>query len=254
MNGSMGRLFHAVERRLPFAIRRPLRRALGLAPPIGGVAFGDLRRTQPIDPEFGFNRGSPVDRVYIDAFLDRHRADVRGETLEIGDDYYVRRYGGDRVIRSHVLHVSADNPRADFVGDLATIDHVPSDRFDCVILTQTLHLIYDYRSALANVMRILRPGGVLLITVPGITQIDRGEWNATWYWSFTPQSMARMLEETFGPDVQLTSYGNVLAATAFLYGLAGDELRPVELEVSDPAYPVIVAARVRKGTGSPSTL
>lgn len=247
MNGSMGRLFHAIERRLPLVVRRPLRRSLGLAPPIGGVAFGDLRRTQPIDPEFGYNRGTPVDRFYIEEFLDCHRADVRGDTLEIGDDHYVRKYGGDRVVRSHVLHVSADNPRADFVGDLATIDHVPSDRFDCVILTQTLHLIYDYRAALGNVERILRPGGVLLITVPGITQIDRGEWNSTWYWSFTPQSMARLLAETFGPDVELTSYGNVLAATAMLYGLSGSELRPQELQDRDPAYPVIVAARARKG-------
>ena len=65
-------------------------------------------------------------------------------------------------------------PEATIVADLADAAHIPADAFDCIILTQTLHLIFDVRAAVATVRRILAPGGVVLATVPGISQVDRG--------------------------------------------------------------------------------
>ena len=41
-------------------------------------------------------------------------------------------------------------------------------------------------------------------------------------------------------------YGNVLAATAFLHGLAEQELRPAELDVHDPNCLVLVAGHAVK--------
>ena len=213
----------------------------------GRVRFGDLRRTTPISGDFGYSRGKPVDRHYVEDFLQRHSQDIRGRVLEIGDNAYTVQFGGDRITLSDVLHVSAASPQATFVGDLANGDHLPGDAFDCIILTQTLHLIYDMHRAIATLHRILKPGGVLLLTVPGVSGVDRGEWGGSWYWSFTPAALSRLLEERFprtGLDV--SSYGNVLTASAFLYGLAEHELTPAEFDASDPSYPVIVAARAVK--------
>lgn len=234
------------RRFVPAAVRRGLRRRLR---PPGGPRFGNLRRLAPVSRRFGFDRGQPIDRHYIEGFLAEHAEDVRGRVLEVGDDGYTRRFGGDRVDRSDVLNVHP-TPTATFVDDLATGLTLPAAAFDCVILTQTLHLIYDVRAAAGTVHRILKPGGVLLVTVPGISQIDAGAWRDTWFWSFTPAALERVLVETFGSGrARVRGHGNVLAACAFLHGLASAELSRRELAHVDPLYPLLVVGRARKAEG-----
>ena len=139
----------------------------------------------------------PIDRHYIENFLARHKPDIRGRVLEIGDNGYTRRFGADQVIKSDVLHVSEGNPEATIIADLTSAPQIPSDSFDCIILTQTLQLIYDTRAALRTCYRILKPGGILLATFPGISQIDSGEWGNSWYWAFTALSARWLFEEIF---------------------------------------------------------
>ena len=220
-------------------------------PPPGAVRFGSLRRVTPISRAFGFDRGQPVDRYYIEAFLAGHSGDVRGRVVEIGDDEYTRRFGGDRVVRRDILHVSANNPRATIVADLASAEHIPSDTFDCVIVTQTLHLIYEVAAAVRTIHRILRPGGVCLATVPGISQVDAGAWHDYWFWSLTPAAAQRMFRDAFtGGVVDVAAHGNVLSSTAFLYGLASSELSREELDHDDPSYPLVVTIRAVKAAGA----
>lgn len=217
-------------------------------PAVGAVRFGDLRRVEPFSRAFGFNRGLPVDRYYIEAFLDRYSGDIGGRVLEIGDDAYTRRFGGEQVTQRDVLHVTEGNPQATFVGDLSDAPHLPSNAFDCILLTQTLHLIYDVRAALTTLHRILKPDGVLLVTCPGISQLAADEWEATWYWAFTARSTRRLFEEAFA-EVAVETHGNVLAATAFLYGIAAEELEPAELDHPDPLYQMLITARAVKRAG-----
>ena len=232
-------MIRSVERIVSRMLRRP-----------SSVSFGDLRRVTPLSREFGFDRGAPVDRRYIEGFLTRHAADVRGRVLEVKDAAYTRRFGGARVEVSDVLDVDATNPDATLIDDLTTGAQLPSDAFDCVLLTQTLHLIFDVHAAARTLHRILKPGGVLLLTVPGITQIPRVE-SSSWYWSFSSLAAERLFGGAFaGGTVDVASHGNVLAATAFLYGLAERELRDHELDANDPDYPVTITVRAVKG-GAP---
>lgn len=245
---SLRRELRLVRHPMLARLRRRVRKIRGAPPRVGTVRFGSLRRLTPVSRAFGFDRGQPVDRHYIEGFLARHAGDVRGRVLEVGDATYTRDFGADRVTRSDVLHVREGHPGATIVSDLSRGENIPSDAFDCVVLTQTLHLIYDVKAALRTVHRILRPGGVLLATAPGISQIDEREWGATWYWSFTPLSLRRLAEEVFRPgEVVVEARGNVLAACAFLQGLAAEELRKEELDHYDPSYPVVVALRAVKG-------
>ena len=237
---------------LPAPARRAARRALtaarGHTPAPGTLDLGDLRRVTPLCDAFGYSRGGPVDRVYIERFLDRHRADVRGRALEVGDATYLFRFGGDRLASVDVLHVDPANPFATMVANLEHWPGAPEGRFDVIVFTQTLHLIYDVRGALATLHRLLAPGGVLLMTVPGISQIDRDTWGSTWYWAMTTHLVSRLTDDVFGPGrTEVASHGNVLAAAGFLYGLGAGELRPDELAAHDPAYQVIVSARAVKG-------
>jgi glycosyltransferase involved in cell wall biosynthesis/SAM-dependent methyltransferase len=213
----------------------------------GDVQFGMFRRVTPISHDFGYERGQPVDRHYIEGFLSRAAADVRGRVLEIGDRTYTRRYGKDRVTVSDMMHVTPGEPEATIIGDIASADHIPSDTFDCVIFTQTLQLIYDFHAAIRHLHRILKPGGVLLTTFPGISQTYDTEWGSTWCWAFTPVSARRMFGDVFGEaNTQVESHGNVLAAIAFLHGLTAEELTPEELEYHEMGYAVTVAVRAVK--------
>jgi glycosyltransferase involved in cell wall biosynthesis len=234
---------------LPWRLRERLLKGREQVPPVGRVRFGDLRRVTPISKDFGFDRGQPVDRYYIERFLARHSSEIQGRVLEIGDDSYTRQFGGAQVTRSDVLHVNPGNPRATLVGDLTEPGVLPENAFDCIILTQTLQLIYDVPLAIRRLHRALAPGGSLLVTAPGISQIDRGEWGPTWFWSFTPIALERMFSEIFGREgVMVRQYGNVFAATAFLQGLAVEDVDIADLEPIDWPYPVIIGLRARRGT------
>jgi hypothetical protein len=220
----------------PRWIKARLRRR-AYVPPTGWVRFGDLRRPQPMSRIFGYDRGQPVDRHYIERFLDAHAEDIRGRTLEAGDDSYTRRFGGERTRQRDVLHPDPDAPGATLVADLATAVQLPANAFDCVVLTQTLQLIYDLPAAIANLHRMLKPGGVLLVTVPGMSQLSEDQWRDTWCWGFTPFSAQRLFASSFGADaIAVESHGNVLAATAFLHGIAADEL----------SYPLLITVRAVK--------
>ena len=218
----------------------------GYVPAVGHIALGDFARTTPFSNDFGYDRGDPIDRYYIERFLQEETALIQGRVLEIGDNEYTLRFG-TRVTKSDILHVDASNSNATFVGDLSNASHIPDEIFDCIVLTQTLHLIYDYKAALKTCHRILKPGGTLLLTVPGISPIDRGEWKKTWYWSFTDKALLRLLPDTFASDtLEVNSFGNVLVASAFLYGMSVAELTQGQLEEYDPQFQVINTVKAVK--------
>ena len=216
-------------------------------PAVGKIIRGDFNSTKPFSTNFGYDRGGPVDRYYIENFLARHEYDIKGRVLEIGDNDYTLRFGGTNVLQSDVLHVEENNPKATFVGDLSNAPQLPDNSFDCIVLTQTLHLIYHHLEALQTCYRILKPGGVLLLTVPGITHIDQGEWRDYWFWAYTQAAINKLLGEVFPADhVQTTTHGNVLVASAFLFGMGLPELKKEEMDTHDPHYQVIITARAVK--------
>ncbi len=210
------------------------------------MQIGQIGSASPLSRDFGHDRGLPIDRYYIEQFLAANTGDIRGRVLEIGDDSYSRRFGGEAIERQEILHVHTENPKATIVGDLSMPGILPEGVLDCVVLTQTLHLVYDMKAAVAQIRQSLKPGGVALVTVPGITSIDRGEWGASWYWSLTPASARRLFSEAFGEEaVTLTTFGNVYSATVFLHGAALEEVDRAKLGTYDEAFPVIIAIRAQ---------
>jgi SAM-dependent methyltransferase len=222
-------------------------------PAVGGVDFGDLGRVEPIGRKFGIDRGSAIDRYYIEAFLAAHADRIGGRVLEIGEDLYTSRFGGERVTGLDILDVpGSENPDATIMADLADGAGVPSAAFDCILLIQTLHMIYDIRGVLRTVHRALKPGRTLLATLPGISQIDAQDGPDKWFWFMTQSAAARLFGEGFGDaSVTVTSYGNVLAATGFLQGLAVEDIEPGALDVTDPLYPMLTGVCAVKAADRP---
>lgn len=236
---------------LPKPARRQLVRwvrRMSARPRVGAIQFGDLRRLRPISADWGFERGEPVDRFYIRQFLTRHAADVRGRVLEVANNDMTRLYGGGRVTRSDVLHVSDSGRPVTIVADLSKGAEIPSRAFDCIILTQTMHFIYDVAAVVRTLHRVLKPGGTALVTMPGIPRLSAYEMDR-WghYWCFTTKSARRLFEEEFAPEaLEVEAFGNVFAAIAFLHGVAADELRQEELLHCDPDFQTLVTVRAVK--------
>jgi SAM-dependent methyltransferase len=197
---------------------------------------------EPVSRRFGFERGKPVDRWYIERFLNAHRADVRGAVLEVAESTYTQWYGDGEVTRSDVLHREG-NDDSTIVGDLTTGEGLPQHAYDCFICTQTLPFIYDVHAAVRGMANVLKPGGVLLATVPGMSQVsrdDKRDWGD--WWRFTSQGTQRLFEEAF-EHVETEAHGNVLSAAAFLYAYAAEELAEAELEHRDPDYELLITVR-----------
>ena len=215
-------------------------------PAVGAVQFGDLRRVRPLGQCYGFDRGQPIDRYYIERFLESHAADIRGRVLEIEDDRYTRRFGTG-VTHSDVLHFNADHPGATLQGDLADAPHIASNSYDCVVLTQTLQYIYDVAAAVVTVARICAPCGVVLASVPGISRTSDAQWSETWMWNFTSRGVRRLFGGVFESDaLNVRGHGNVLAATAFLHGLAVEDVDVKELDQYDEGYEICTTVRAQK--------
>ncbi len=219
-----------------------------------GSDFVSLRRTIPVSTDWGVSRGQIIDRHYIEQFLAEHAADIRGHVLEFDQDLYAHRFGGTNVTQVDILHSAEGNPRATIVADLASGENIPSDKFDCIICTQVLHFVYDVHAAVRTLYRILKPGGVALVTAPGIQKIERPpmrKWEE--HWRFTSLSLSRLFEEVFPPrNIEVRASGNVLAAIAFLHGFAVEDLRAEDLEYRDPDYEVSIGLRAVKPKRDPA--
>ncbi|MGY1735360.1 methyltransferase domain-containing protein [Geodermatophilus sp. SYSU D00684] len=200
--------------------------------------FGDLRRTEPLS-EWGSPRGRPVDRWYIERFLDGHAGRVHGHALEVKDDAYARRYGASVV---DVVDVDPGNERATLVGDLCLPGTLPPAAFDVAVVTQTLQYVADPPAAVRHLLASLRPGGCLLVTVPTLSRLTDGSDR----WRWTPPGLEDLLRPAAPPgaDVRVEGLGNGLAARAFLFGLAAEDLDDDVLGRTDPCYPLIAGGAV----------
>jgi SAM-dependent methyltransferase len=207
--------------------------------------LGNLRRTTPLSDEFGYDRGTPIDRYYIEQFLWENRGCVHGRVLEVKDSTYTDQFGNG-VTGKDVLDIDAENPLVTIVADLATPNVIPDASFDCFILTQTLQYIYEARTAIAHAHRILKPAGALLATVPAVSPIV-DENHLTDYWRFTPESCTALFGEIFGHEsIRVRAYGNVLTAIAFLAGMAHEELTGRELAVHDSRFAMLISVNAVK--------
>lgn len=212
------------------------------------VMFNDLDRVTPVSSLLGCDRGTPIDRYYIEKFLKGRSSLIKGRVLEVGSDTYSRRYGGEGCTSFEVLHATPGNRKSTMVGDLTDTSMLPENAFDCFICTQTFNFIFDVQKAIQGAHYLLKPGGVLLATVSGISQISRYDMDR-WgdYWRFTTASMQKLLEPAFTGGVEIESFGNVLAATAFLQGIAVEDLPGrTLLDRNDSDYQMLITIVGRK--------
>lgn len=200
----------------------------------------------PISCKFGYDLGTPIDRYFIEKFLQENSDKILGTVLEIAESTYSLKYGQNK-IEAKIIHVDK-NYKADLYCNLETGEGIIENYADCFIMTQTLPFIFNINEVCKNALRLLKTGGTLLITVPGITQISRYDYDR-WgqFWSFTEMSLKKLFSQ-FVPEknIQIKSYGNVKLASLFLYGVPLEKIKKKDLEYSDNDYQMVITGVIKK--------
>lgn len=203
-------------------------------------------KLSPISRDWGMDRGAPIDRLYIEQFLERNHHVIRGACLEVLNAGYITRFAGNNASRIDVLDIDRANTRANVFGDLQKLDAIPDNTYDCFIMTQVLQYIPDPRAAIAETFRILKPGGTVLITVPFLTRLHDNPVGKD-FWRYTPSSLQMLLQQHVAEEqLEISSMGNVLTGAAFWMGLAQEDLRSRHFDYHDPEFPLVIAARATK--------
>jgi hypothetical protein len=198
--------------------------------------WGNLRRTVPFSSTYGFERGTPIDRYYLHAFLSSHRDRITGDVLEVQTSSYTERFGHDvsRADTFDIVPQFAPTYLCDFAhcGDL-----IPGGAYDCLLLPNTLPHLRELDLALAHARRVVRPGGTILASAAGLLPLTG---DVADYWRMSPDGWRERLAAAWpGATIEIAGHGNCLAAMAAQLGLALEELSREELDVQDPRYPVL---------------
>jgi SAM-dependent methyltransferase len=199
----------------------------------------------PLSDDYGFDRGTPINRRYIESFLAEHQADIYGSVLEVGDDRYSEAFGQGHITALTVVDLDASNPRATLIADLSATESLSRDSYDCILLVETLHLLLEPQTCLRNCWRAVRPQGTLLVTVPTLKRLSPGHPQND-YWRFTPAGLQALMNRSWPGPFTVCAYGNLRASIAFLLALVVEECGDDDLEVSDPRFPLTAAVHARK--------
>jgi len=213
--------------------------------------FGDLPR-EPLSDHYGLDRGTPVDRRYIEGFLSARRGVIHGSVLEVHDNAYTTKFGDDRVSQSTVVDIDATNPRATLIADLQLAGSLPADSYDCIILTQTLHLLRRPGQCIENCFAALRSGGVLLVTAPSVSRVSPTYPDGD-FWRFTPAGIAELLDRHWPSDSTVEAFGNLRTCMAFLMGEVVEDLPDIVFDDHDARFPLTVAVEATKTSSARET-
>lgn len=211
------------------------------------VKWHNLRVTKPVSTVFGFDRGTPVDRYYIEKFLRENSVHIKGRVLEIENSTYSKKFG-TAVTQFDVLHYTHNNSSATIIGDLTKKETLPEGAVDCFICTQTFNFIYDFKEGIKGAYHLLKKDGRLLVTLAGVCQIsqyDMKRWGD--FWRFTTRSAEEAFGEVFGKEnIKVGSFGNVLTSVGLLHGISSEEFTSEELDFRDDTYQVIITIVAKK--------
>lgn len=189
-------------------------------------------------------RGKHIDRFYIENFLQKNSNCVRGVCLEIESNDYTIRFGGKSVTKSDILDINTRNEKANILGNLKNLPEIKNNTYDCIILTQTLQYIDDYPSAIRECHRILKPGGVVLATLPAIARIGYAGVAGD-YWRFTEAGGKYAFSQIF-PEVRAQAFGNLRVSFKSLVGAFQEFSTEKEMTYSDPNFPSLITIRALK--------
>ena len=202
---------------------------------------------EEIGSDWGYRRGTPVGRVYIDMFLNKYRECIRGDIMEVAETTYSERFCQKNDTTSFTaIHV--EKKEGCRQANLETGEGFYKEEFDTMIITQTLAYIYNLNEVINTIYRSLKQGGHCFVTVTDIGHmgsIETEKYGA--FWGFHRAGIAKLFTEVFGENnVMIESYGNLKTVVAQLYGICAEDLDKKIINKKDDRYPMIIGIVARK--------
>lgn len=200
-----------------------------------------------ISRDWGYRRGTPIGRKYIECFLETNRQFIRGDILEVAETTYSEQFSDQTNVHS-MTAIHVNDVEGCRKANLETGEGLGIEEFDTMIITQTLAYIYDLKAAVHNIYNALRSKGNCFITVTDIGHMGENESEKYGcYWGFHRLGITKLFAEIFGEEnVCSAVYGNIKTVTAQLYGLAAEDIPEEYLYVNDDNYPMIIGIRAYK--------
>jgi len=203
--------------------------------------------TKPLSKWYGLDRGLPIDRYYIEQFLLKNKTSIHGKCLELLNNNYTKKFGESAVITADVLDIDETNSAATIIGDLRNLSAVSDNTYDSIILTQVLQFIDDTDAAIAECYRILKPGGILLVTLPAISRIDCISGVEGDFWRFTTASAEYQFSKKFKTEtLDIQPHGNARTGLYFYAGLAQEDVSDKIFQENDHDFPTLITVVAKK--------
>ena len=202
-----------------------------------------------ISNDFGFGRGTPIDRIYIENFLKKYAEEISGECLEFGDTSYIDKFGKS-VSKKYTFNYSEESSKIKniIMGDLTKLDNLSANSFDCILCINVLNFIYDLPSAVQGLKKLIKPNGKIIVTMAGvcahISRYDMDRWGD--YWRLTDKAAMKLFKDAELNIDKIQTYGNPYACSAQVNGFSMEDLLQEKIIPSHPDYQLLVACMLSK--------
>jgi hypothetical protein len=209
----------------------------------------DLKDNFFVSNDFGFSRGMPIDRYFIENFLKKNQNDFKGVALEFGEDFYLKKFNKG-IISFNVLTSNKDETKNKNMikGDLSVINNLPKEKYDLIVCTNVLNFIYDINEAIKGLHKMLKKSGVCLVTIAGfsthVSRYDMDRWGD--YWRLSKKTASKAFKKNNFIIDECESFGNVKLAIAQMNGLCVEDIKSDILKENDSDYQMIITLRVKK--------
>jgi len=130
------------------------------------------------------------DRYLLNQQVKKYSKNLYGQVLDIGSGGFDR-YSDLISYDSYVKMDISPGKNVDIVGSATSIPFGDSS-FDCLVSTQVFEHLADPSRAASEAFRVLRSGGILLVTVPQINELHE-EPND--YWRYTKFGLKELFEK-----------------------------------------------------------
>ena len=212
-----------------------------LSPKINTIDWGDLKRRFPLCNLFGFTRGIPIDRYYLDKFISEIRPQVTGTVLEVGGLLQNRElYQFSQATEYHTLDIAA-NPGVTQIGDVHDLAMFKPNSLDAVVIFNVLEHCHNPWIVVKNIYIWLKEGGKCFCMVPSAQRLHDFPGD---YWRPLPDGMQQLFQDF--RQRKLYVYGNPMTVIASFMGISAQELSHEELNDFHPDYPVTTCMVARK--------
>ncbi|MGH2662613.1 MAG: class I SAM-dependent methyltransferase [Actinomycetota bacterium] len=152
---------------------------------------------------------SPATLALHQAMVPRLRRQASGRLLDVGCGVMPFRRYVDRLVSTyHASDREARVPDLDFLSDVQSRLPIRPNTYDLVLCSQVLEHVPDPSKAIAEMARVLRPSGVLVLSAPHLSRLHEEPFD---YYRFTRHALVSLLEHHGFEELEIVPAGSLFS-------------------------------------------